>query len=129
VASGGLLYPSLDFINKGSSPCYLDGVPSVQGLSGKNYVGPTAGTESDTNGGDFVDLKANGGSANVPLSLDLPSTVRPRSTCVAREAHALEINFGSPALFRLSLKADPIALCTKSVNLGVLTVRLGLGHR
>jgi photosystem II stability/assembly factor-like uncharacterized protein len=128
VASGGLLYPYLDFINKGSSPCYLEGVPNVQGLNGQTkYVGPAASRESDTNGGDFVVLKAGGGSANVPLSLDSPSTVRPRSACVAREALGLRINFGSPALFRLSLKADPISLCTKSINLGVSTVRLGLG--
>lgn len=128
VTSGGLSYPYIDFTNKGSSPCYLDGAPNVQPInaSGRD-IGPPASTEADFNSGDFLVLAARGGVANVPLFINPASSVRPRATCVAKEASALEINFGSPAVFRLLFGAHPISTCTKLTNLNALNVRAGPG--
>jgi photosystem II stability/assembly factor-like uncharacterized protein len=128
VKYGGFRYTYVDFTNHANTSCYLDGIPTLQPLSARETdVGPTVTGQLVDYGGDFVVLKARGGVANMPLLVNLPSSYHPRSTCAAKKASELEINFGPPSTFRLSLGAHPITTCTKLLSAIIVSVRKGPG--
>ena len=128
VKAGGLRYSFVDFTNNGTTPCYLNGAPNMQPLgSGSLPIGQTVGSELVTANGDFVVLKSLGGVANVPLFVNSASSYKPASTCQAKSAIALRIEFGSPSSFVLSLGDHPILTCSKLPNVDLANVRSGPG--
>jgi hypothetical protein len=128
VKVGGLRYTFVDFTNNGATPCYLNGAPNMQPLgSGSLPIGQTVGSELVTANGDFVVLKSLGGVANVPLFVNSASSYKPASTCQAKSAIALRIEFGSPSSFVLSLGDHPILTCSKLPNVDLANVRSGPG--
>lgn len=104
--SGGLHYAFVDFVNGASVPCYLDGVPVMQpiGRNGRD-VGPAITTEGQSNFGDFVVLRAHGGTANVNFTVNPPSSYGPDARCDESRARQVLIDFSSPASFLVSLRS------------------------
>jgi photosystem II stability/assembly factor-like uncharacterized protein len=121
--SGKVTYTNVDFTNEGSRSCYLDGAPDIQALGvDEAAVGPPMTTELASPGGNFVMLKARGGVANLSLLINTTSNFKPASTCDARRATSLRIEFGAPSQFHLSLGSHSFLTCTlfPSTNLTVI---------
>ena len=124
----GLRYTYVDFTNNGTTACYLNGAPNTQPLgAGSVPIGQTVGSELVTANGDFVVLKSHGGVADVPMFVNPASSYKPASTCQAKDAIALRIDFGSPSSFVLSLAHHPILTCSKLPNVNLANVRSGPG--
>ena len=128
VKTGGLRYTYVDFTNDGAASCYLDGAPTLQLLgAGSVPIGEDVGSELFVANGDFVVLKPNGGVADVPFYVNPASTYKPTSTCDAKSAVALRIDFGAPSNFVLSLSKHPILACSKLPNVNLDALRPGPG--
>jgi len=128
VKTGGLRYTYVDFTNHGATSCYLDGGPLMQPMgAGAVPIGEPMGSELFVANGDFVVLKPNDGVANVPLYVNPASSYKPSSTCQAKSAVALRIQFGAPSSFLLTLSKHPILVCSKLPNVNLDSVRPGPG--
>lgn len=125
----GLRYNYLDFINHGSTTCYLNGVPTIQPTSSSGVaVGPPLTGENSAAGGAFVLLRANGGVANISMGGNPTSGYRPASSCAAKTARALRINFAPPSHFTFEFGASDYSVCTTFPSVFMNQVRPGRGR-
>jgi len=108
------------FTNEGSVACYLNGVPSVQPVSGTKrfFIGGVAYPAGGNGRGGFVILKAHGGVASIVVASDRASYY-PRSECAPKTMTGIRVGFASPSSFYLSIPNRPI--CTRSFS----TIRNG----
>ncbi len=124
-----LRYNYLDFINHGSTTCYLNGVPTIQPISSSGVaVGPPLTGEIFAAGGAFVLLRANGGIANISMGGNPTSGYRPASSCAAKTASALRIDFAPPSHFTFKFGASGYSVCTKLPSVYMNQVSPGRGR-
>jgi photosystem II stability/assembly factor-like uncharacterized protein len=126
--SGGLHYAYIDFTNTTSTPCYLDGAPSMQTLGANGrVVGPAITNEVEDASGDFVVLWHRGAVAGIPFMVDSPKSYGASTHCEGRLARWVLVDFSSPSTFKVSLKSPKVSVCTTFQGVSSTQIRLGGG--
>jgi photosystem II stability/assembly factor-like uncharacterized protein len=114
--------------NVSGGPCYLDGDPTLQTLKSGRDVGPSSTGELVNARPEFVTLKANGGTAHLPILYN-PPTGRGSLPCRAATVSKLQLDFGSPSRFVVPLSRRISSICRASPNFFVNSVRRGTGKK
>jgi photosystem II stability/assembly factor-like uncharacterized protein len=101
-------YP-VAFTNRGTSACYLNGIPLAQPVGPlKSAVGPSAYPQGQNGRGGFVVLKAHGGVATIVFERQAPNY--PRSYCAPKVMRGITIRFAPPSSFYVSVPSSKV--CT-----------------
>jgi len=116
-------YP-LVFTNHSPRPCYLDGPPVVQPVTGANQpVGPLAYRNVNFQP-DFVVVSANGGTASTTLAID---SGWPRAQCAPRRVSSVIVRFNLPSSFTVSLPNALSEVCARLPSVMVNQIIAGPG--
>ncbi len=107
------------FTNRGSSACYLNGIPTVQPVTGPKgrAVGPPAYPEGVNRRGGFVILKPDGGTASIVFEREETSSY-PRSYCDPKSMRGITVHFAPPSSFYVKIPRGRVCTGASTVNAG-----------